>query len=217
MTEAKDIIKDAQTTLQDEDGIRWPAYELVGYLNAGQLQIVIQRPDQKCATTQQSLVAGFRQSIPTAAVALMDVLNNSTGRMRRITKVEQVQMDAVFPEWRSKQQSSEILHFMHDLREPRIFSVYPPAVVGTKVDIMYSTYPVNVPIPAGVLPASGVTGNIDIDDQWAQALLNYVLHRAYSKDAEFGGNTQLAASYLGLFNAAVGAQLQSTAIVAPKT
>jgi len=216
MVAAQDIIKKAHTALQDEDGTRWPAHELVAYLNMGQRQIIIDRPDQKCETTEFALAAGVKQIIPAAAMALMDVPNNSTGRMRRITKIDVVQLDAVLPEWRSKAQASEIVHFMHDLREPKVFRVYPPAIAGTKVDVTYSLYPVDVPIPSGQA-ASSVTGSIDLDDMWESALLNYVLHKAYSKDAEFGGNSQLAAGYLGLFNAAVGSQLQSTATVAPQT
>ena len=33
---ASRIIADCQRELQDEDGVRWPAAELVGYLNDGQ-------------------------------------------------------------------------------------------------------------------------------------------------------------------------------------
>jgi hypothetical protein len=106
---------------------------------------------------------------------------------------------------------------MHDLREPRVFQVYPPAATGASVDMTYALYPTDVPVPVDGWPASTVTGDIDLSDTWADALLNFVLFKAYSKDAEFGGNSQLASGYLALFNAAVGSQLQSTATVAPQT
>ena len=62
-----------------------------------------------------------------------------------------------------------------------------------------------------------MSGNIDLPDEWANPLLNYVLYRAYSKDAEFAGNAQLAASHLALFNNAAGIQLEASSTVAPQT
>jgi hypothetical protein len=213
---AQSIIRIAHETLHDVDGVRWPAFELVRYLNIGQREIVRLRPDQKCTTAPVPLVPGHRQQLPAVAMALMDIPNNATGRKRRITKVDVLQLDAVSPDWRSRPGATEIAHFMHDLREPRTFDVFPPAASGAQVDMSYSLYPVDVPVPVDGFAASSVSGNIDLPDHWESALLDYVLFRAYSKDVEFGGNAQMASSYLGMFNAAVGSQLQSTALVAPK-
>ena len=215
MSTARDIIMRAQTALQDPDGVRWPAVELVQHLNDAQREVIRVRPDQKCTTTAVALASGYRHTIPAEAAALMDVPNNSTGRRRRISKVDTIQLDSVAPDWRSRAGSTEIVHFMHDLREPRVFQVYPPAA-NAQVDLLYSLYPTDVPAPTGAAWTT-VTGDVDLSTSWRDALLNFVLFKAYSKDAEFGGNSQLAASYLALFNAAVGSQLQSTATVAPQT
>lgn len=216
-TTARSIIERAHVQLQDTDGVRWPAYELVAWLNDAQRAYLEKRPDQKCTTQAVSLSVGFRQSIPATALSLMDIPNNSTGSMRRITKVDMLVLDSVLPTWRSATAATQVTHFMHDLREPRTFQVYPPAAAGAQVDMTYSLYPVDVPVPDMGGPASTVTGNLDLPDHAAEAVLNFVLYKAYSKDAEFGGNSQLAASYLALFNAAVGSQLQTTATVAPQT
>lgn len=213
---ARSIVERAHVQLQDADGIRWPAYELVGWINDAQRAYLVQRPDQKCTTQAVSLTVGFRQAIPTEAMVLMDISNNSTGSMRRITKVDMLVLDSVLPTWRSTTASLQITHFMHDLREPRSFQVYPPAASGAQVDMTYGLYPTDLTIPSGT-SASAVTGNLDLPDHAAEAVLNFVLHKAYSKDAEFGGNSQLAASYLALFNATTGSQLQTTATVAPQT
>jgi len=215
MTTAQSIISRAHTTLQDPDGVRWSAVELVDHLNVGQREIVRLRPDQKATTTAVTLTSGFRHTLPDGASTLIDIPNNRTGRFRRITKVDMVQLDAVMPDWRSRAAAAEIIHFMHDLREPRVFYTYPPAA-NALVDMVHSVLPTDVPTPTGPM-ASHVSGMIDLSAQWADALLNFVLFKAHSKDAEFGGNSQMAASYLGLFNAAVGSQLQSTATVAPQT
>lgn len=215
-TTAQSIILRAQTALQDVEGVRWGAPELVNYLNDGQREIVRLRPDQKSSTVTMTLVQGYRQAIGATHMALIDIPANATGKLKRITKVDLTQLDAIDPAWRSKTPAVEVIHFCHDLREPRTFYVYPPAQSGLTVEAVVSVYPTDVAPPSGAAFAS-VSGDIDLPDQWADALLNYVLFRAYSKDAEFGGNAGMAASYLGLFNAAVGSQLQSTATVAPKT
>lgn len=52
---------------------------------------------------------------------------------------------------------------------------------------------------------------------WPNALRYYVLYRAWSKDAEYGGNAQLASANLALFKAELGEQLESAATVSPKS
>jgi hypothetical protein len=213
-TAAQSIILRAQTTLQDVSGVRWPADELVRYLNDGQREIVRLRPDQKAASVTMSLVEGYRQTISPDHAALIDVPANASGRFKRITKVDLALLDSVEPTWRSKPAASEIVHFCHDLREPRVFYVYPPAQSGLAVEAVVSVYPTDVAAPNGATFAS-VSGDIDLPDQWADALLNYVLFRAYSKDAEFGGNAALSAAYLQRAQAILGVELQSSAVVAP--
>lgn len=214
-TSAQSIILRAHDALQDAGGVRWPATELVRYLNDGQREIVRLRPDQKATTTTVTLASGYRHTLPDSVATLIDIPNNMTGRHRRITKVDLYQLDAVLPDWRSRTPNVEVIHFMHELREPRVFHTFPPTN-NAQIAMVHSVYPVDVPAPTG--PAfTHVTGDIDLSDSWAEALLNFVLFRAYSKDAEFGGNAQMAASYLAMFNAAVGSQLQSTATVAPQT
>jgi hypothetical protein len=215
MITAQSIILRAHIALQDEDGTRWPATELVRHLNDGQREIVRLRPDQKTVTETVTLASGYRHVLADTVAALIDMPNNMTGRHRRITKVDMLQLDAVLPDWRSRTPSAEVTHFMHDLREPRVFHTFPPTN-NAQVSMVHSVYPIDVPAPGGP-PASSVTGNIDLSDTWADALLNWVLFKSYSKDAEFGGNAQMAASYLAIFNAAIGSQLQSTATVAPQT
>jgi hypothetical protein len=215
-TTAQSIIQRAQDVLQDTAGTRWPATELVRHLNDGQRELVRLRPDTTANIYPVTLAGGFYQSLPDQYMVLMDVMCNTTGKKRRITKTDIVQLDAVSPDWRSRTQATEVVHFMHDMRDPRAFHVYPPVQSGTQVDLLACEYPTDIPNPSGAA-FSSVTGNIDLPDKWAEPLLNFVLFKAYSKDAEYGGNAQIAAGYLGLFNAAIGSQLQSSTAVAPQT
>ena len=216
-TPAQSIILDAQLELQDPSGIRWPATDLVQHLHEGQRAIAQKRPDTTATVVTFSPAApGARHTLPAAAASLIDIPRNAAGRKRAITKVDQVLLDATVRDWQGMTPSDEVLHFMHDLREPRVFLTYPPASTAAALGLVYSAYPAAT-ATAGGAAASTVTGNIDLPDEWATALRYYVLYRAWSKDAEYGGNPQLAAANLQLFRGELGEQLESAATVSPKS
>lgn len=215
-TTAQSIVRDAQTALQDPDGVRWPASELVVHLNRGQRDIQVARPDTTATLTTMALVAGFKQALPDAAAMLIDIPANASGE--RITKTDLLMLDAVEPSWRKRSPAAVVRHFMHDARTPRSFFVYPPARAGASVDIEFSAFPQDVAAPGGDgKTAATVAGVTSLGDQWGTALLAMVLHYAYAKDAEFGGNAGLAAAYLQRAQGVLGVELQSSATVAPQS
>ena len=59
--DAQLIIRQAQEALQDLPGVRYPASELVRFLNAAQVLIVISRPEQ---------AAGFAEAVLFIAILL---------------------------------------------------------------------------------------------------------------------------------------------------
>lgn len=204
---AQFIISSATTTLQDPDNIRWSVPELLVYLNEGIRELITKRPDANPVKATITPVAGARQQIPAAGVAFIDVLGNATGQQRAITKVDVNLVSAINRDWRSSRSYGAARHFMFDPREPRVFDLFPPSSGTGSIDILYSAFPVDMTSASEAVPVS---------DQWQNALLNFVLSRAYSKDAEFGGNATAAAAYMGVFNAAIGEQLQSSIAVTPK-
>lgn len=214
---AQYLVKQAQVVLQDVAGTRWPASDLVTYLNDAQRDLVVAMPDANAVTAAMTLAGGSEQTLPTAAVALIDIPRNSGGNKRAIRKVDVEHLDAVNRDWRSMTGVTEIAHFAFDERDPRTFEVYPPAAgSGASVEVIYGAYPTDVGAPSGDGKAyTTVSGNISVKDQWATALLNYMLGRAYSKDIEAGGNVQLAASYMQAFAGFIGAQQQAATEVAP--
>jgi len=216
-TTASSIIQKAHTLLSDVGGVRWPAQELVSYLNLGQIAIAEIRPDQKRNTQTLSLVSGHEQELPADVTALFDIPNNAEGKKSRITKVNLQLLDHMVPDWRSATKVLTVKHFMHNLIEPRKFDVYPPVQSGVKVTATVGIYPIPVAIPTGGASSSFVVGNIDLEDYWQSALLDYVLFRAYAKDAEFAGNAAMSKAYYDLFIGALGIQLKSTADAAPKS
>ena len=206
-TTVASILSRVRVTLQDVDADRWPDSELVGYLNEAQQALVVARPDVNAATESIAMVQGARQTIPSTSIALIDVPRNSTGRKRAIRRVDLQTLDAVSRDWQSSTEATEFVNFAHDLREPRVFYVYPPSkAAGASVDVTTSKYPTQVT----------AVGTIALEDQWATPLGDFVLSRAYSKDAEFGGNANAAAGFMSAFNSAIGVQLQAATAVSLK-
>lgn len=212
-TTARSIIERAQVALLDLAGVRWPVAELIGYLNDGQRALVVVRPDETAATLEFAPVEGAAQRLPADVMVLIDVTHNLIHRRGAITKVDRQLLDAVQRGWQGMRPTVDIQHFIHDLREPRVFLLYPPAHPDARLALTCSMYPSDAVAPSG--GNWPIPGLIAVSDQWANALLDYVLFRAHAKDSQDQAAGARAAAHLGLFNSATGAQLQSAATVAP--
>jgi len=209
-TVASKIIADCQRDLQDETGVRWPATELVGYLNDGQRLTVTVNRGASATEDVLTLVDGAAQQAPAGVAEVMDVLANADGRRKAIRQVSRALLDATEPGWMARSPASEVAHFMKDAHLPRAFEVYPPARAGTRVLCKLSMVPADVAAPSGVMAAT-VTGDISLRDEYAEPLRHYVLYRAWSKDAEYGGNAALAQAHYALFNSSIGADVAAAA------
>lgn len=214
---AQSIILRAVTTLQDTTSIRWPANELVRYLNDGQREIALLRPDAMVTNAALTLAAGAKQALPSGGSKLIDVIKNTGGNKRAVRMTTRTILDSQVPSWYNQTGVTEILHYIYDPRDPRVFYVYPPAATsGASVDLVYSAYPADITEPADGALYTAVTGSISVPDIYGNALIDYVLYRAYTKDAEFAGNAARAQAHYGAFSGSLNAELSATAGVAPK-
>lgn len=214
---AQSLIRRCVETLQDTTSVRWPVAELVRYLNDAQREVVLYRPDAMVTTATVALSAGARQALPANGSKLIEVIRNSGGNKRAVRLVNRHILDAQTPNWQNATGVTEILHYTYDPRENRVFYVYPPAASsGASVELIYSAYPTDLAEPADGALYTAVTGNISVPDIYGNALVDYVLYRAYSKDAEYAGNAQRAQAHYALFQSSVGTEASATAVVAPK-
>jgi hypothetical protein len=134
---AKDIIHRSVDTLQDTTSIRWPVNELIRYLNDGQREVVMYRPDAMVTNDVIVCAAGSRQTLREVAAGgkgvgakLIDVVRNVTsGLAVRLTNREI--LDSQMPGWHNFAGVTDIKHYMFDPRDPKMFYVYPPAATGT--------------------------------------------------------------------------------------
>jgi len=213
---AQALIRRVVETLQDTTSIRWPVAELVRYLNDGQREIIVHRPDAMVTNASVSLASGTKQSLPANGAKLIDVVRNSAGNKRAIRMCAREILDAQSPGWHNLSGVTEIVHFMFDPRDPKVFYVYPPAAVsGASVDLVYSALPTDIAEPAAGTDFAAVSGNISVPDIYSNALQDYVLYRAYTKDSQYAGNEARAQARYAAFANALGIEIKATVAVAP--
>lgn len=212
---ASSIVRRVVETLQDNTSIRWPVNQLVRYLNDGQREIYKYRPDSMAANVSQTLVAGTKQTLPTGAQRLIDITRNTAGPAVRICSREI--LDAQVPAWHQLTGVATIQHFMYDIRDPLKYYVYPPATTSASLELVVSSNPTDVTEPADGALYSDVAGNISVQDIYANDLQDYMLYRAYNKDAEYAGNAQRAAGHYAAFANSLGIELKASIQVAPAT
>ncbi len=200
------LITTALTLLLDPSGVRWTRTELLGYLNQGQREAVIHRPEVCTKNTSQLLAPSTtKQSLPDEAVSLVDVVRNmgvdGTVSGRAIRLVSRDLLDLQVPNWHSMANTTgDIRHYMFDPRDPKHYYIYPKApATAWYVELVYSANPVNTNDSGAV---------IGMDDIYANALVDYMLYRAYSKDSEYASPT-LAAAHYETFLRALGAKTAS--------
>jgi hypothetical protein len=205
------IIFDAQDALDDLSGVRWSAVALVQYLNDAQRACVDVRPDLASITVDHPLVPGARQAVPGNCSKLIEVSRNTNGRPVRLVKREL--LDHSQPGWMQKTGSKSVQNYCYDPKDSRTFHVYPPAVAGASVDMVMVPRPTDIAAPSG---SSWVTcsGNINVADEYAEALLHFVLFKAYARDSE-QGNAGISAAHYQLFKSALGDEASGRAAVSP--
>lgn len=200
-TALNDIVDNAEITLHDPDNDRWDATELAEWGSYAQNAIVLRKPDAYMKNESFVLVAGTRQAI--AGTVVINITRNmgtdgsTAGAV--ITRVNLVTMDAILPSWHTATASATIKHWIHDLRDPKNFWVYPPQPSSGfgYVDAIWSEAP----------PSIGVGANITLDDIYKTIILDYILFRAYAKDAALHPNgAARATAHAQMFLNALGSK-----------
>ena len=211
---AQSIIRRCVEISQDMTSVRWPISEVCRYYNDGQREIVLQRPDALSTNAAKALDAGSKQTLPTGGLKLIEVVRNTGGGAVRLTNREV--LDAQIPGWHTLTGVTAIKHFMYDPRDPRVIYVYPPAGAGASLDIVYAKAPTDISEAAdGGTYSNVATTALELPEIFAGPLIDYVLYRMYSKDAEYAGNAARAQAHYTAFANALGMEIKATVAVAP--
>lgn len=182
---ASTIITACAHTLQDSGHATWTRSELLGYLNDGQRDLCVVKPDALTVTRLHPLVAGTRQTIPNDGAAFVRAVRNmggdglTPGRAPR--RFDIAVMDMQHPNWHADTADATVMEYGFDERDPKTFYVSPPQP-GTgrgQLDIVFYGVP-----PGIAAEASAIV----LDDIYSTALQHYVCYRAYLKQGELQNN-----------------------------
>jgi hypothetical protein len=202
-TKAVDLINRVSITLQDPTFVRWTQSELLNYLNDAQRQVVLFRPDAKAVNAPFTCVNAAKQTLPADGLRLISVLRNTDGRA--ITKVDRSILDVQLPTWYETPVGGDgIKHYVYDALDPKNFYVFPKPAADDEIDIIYAMAPVDIVVSNYTTD----TQVIGIDDIYANALMDYMMYRAYQKDSEFA-NLNRAAVYYQAFTTSLGIKSQA--------
>lgn len=210
------VVRSAKLILQEvtEAGTRWKNEELIGWLNESYQAITQVKPDASSINEEVDLVTGTRQSIPDSGLRLLDVVRNTSEQSQGygILVATRRSIDQTRRAWHRDPVSYNIEQFMFDDLDPTHYYVYPPARSGAKVEIIYSA----VPDPHATNSLASVEGDtINLPDAYVPAMIDYILYRAYSKDAGHAANLNRASMHMQAFNNALGVKAQTDAANSP--
>jgi hypothetical protein len=201
------IANRVSTLIQDVTNVRWPTNELLNWINDGQREVVLLRPQASIKNSSVQLVSGTKQTLPSDGVLLIDIVRNmgtngtTAGNAIRVSSREV--LDAQVSTWHSGTASAVVQHFMYDPRDPKTYYIYPPQPGSNmnQVEMIYAAAPTDC-----LDYIANPNTTIQIDDIYGNSLLDYMLYRAYSKDAQFAQNSPLAEAHYQAFQAALTAK-----------
>ena len=183
------ILTRVAALIQDPTNVRWPKPELLAYLSDGQRELCLFKPDACAKTAVVNLVADTRQVLPSDGVVLIDVVRNMAGSKRAPRVVTREILDVQTPDWHTSAPDVDIKYYTFDPQNQRVFYVYPPNTGTGSLEVVYAVSP----------PELADGDALQVDSVWLPALVNYVMYRCYSKDAEYAANANLAVAYYQAF------------------
>ncbi|WP_163557582.1 DUF6682 family protein [Halomonas sp. NO4] len=204
------VIDNAKLVLQEvtSAGTRWTNEELIGWLNEAYQAIVQLKPDASSVNETITLDPGTKQSIPDDGLRLIDVVRNTATDSDKlgILVTSRRALDTTRRSWHADDESVNIEQFVFDDQDPTHFYVYPPAATGAEIEIIYSSVPSAHDASGGLSAIESDT--IKLNDSYVPAITDYILYRAYSKDADHAANLQRAQMHLEAYMNSLGQKVQ---------
>lgn len=201
---SNEIMQRVNKLLNDPGFTRWPKEELLNYLNDAQRAIVLRRPDSYTVDVDDfACVVGVKQSLPADALKLIDIPRNASGKAIRGPYNRQV-LDDNYDTWYAGKTATEVELYIYDERNPKTFYVYPGVTPGIELTLVYSKAP-----PAIDSAANDSSEVIALDDVYVNAIIEWILYRAYMKDAEYAANPNKSQMHMNAFRSQLGEKSQA--------
>ena len=197
-----EILGKVSTVLNDSDFVRWTETELIGWINDAAVEVVIRRPHANTVIKALTLVDGPLQTIPSDGIQFIEVGSTAEGYV--VGRIDRKLLDYQMPGWRIAK-PGRTKHYMFENKSPLLFAVYPPAIAGAVLGIVYSARPEIVSRPED---------SVALGYEYLSPIVSFVLYRALSKDSEFASG-QLAVAHYQAFSEAMGVRNETAAAVSP--
>jgi len=172
------------------------AEQWLNWLNEAEKEIVKKDPTANADTEAALLVAGSLQTLAADTVSLMDVSCNlgATGTTvgQAVRFVSAKELDAFSPSWRAATAAATVEEYMYDPNKPFEYEVNPPSTGAVYVRLTRAKTPVDL---------TSTNDSINLADQYAPAIINWMLHRVFSIDSMASGAMAKSDSYLTKFEA----------------
>lgn len=201
-----DVVSSARYTLLDPaPAVTWLDAEMIEYVNEALEATSAVKTDLYIVRENLEMVAGSLQELPANGIALVDILENTYGG-GPVSVVDKDLLDACNRFLTAADQEREVEHFTADPRDPRRFLVSPPNDGTGEVRAVYAI----------VHPAvTALADEVNIDSIYKPVLIDYVLHRAYSKNCQRQDLTK-SSFHMQRWGQALGLNTRSQAAIAPK-
>ncbi len=214
-----DLLAKVAVLLSDDGFVRWTAPQLQGWLNDAYRETVNLRPDSNMLVGEFACVAGPRQAITTSfdtASRLVECVRNTAAASNksRVKLASRSSVDSMRPNWYAETETVNIELYVFDPRTPTEFLVYPPAAATARLEVLYASVPAPHTLTDGQLTSSATAEVIRIGDTFANALLDYVMYRAYATDTEASSMAK-ASAYYQAFAGGLGTKVQIDAASQP--
>lgn len=208
-----ELLSQVSTLLVDTSNTRWANAELLDYYNDGGKIIVSFKPQANATTSAVLMGADTKQSLPTGGTSLICATRNmgtdGSTPGAGVTIVDKYILNRVYPNWNTDTASATVVHYMYDKREPEIFYIYPKGSGTGYLEITYGKAPTEVAI------GDIATTDIEITDDYINVLLDYIMYRALSKDADTPNSQAKAKGYEDSYRTALDLEIRGDAMSDP--
>ncbi|WP_067586410.1 DUF6682 family protein [Endozoicomonas ascidiicola] len=200
------IVTNARRLLRDNDPDGDFAHSdevLLGWLTEGYTDMVILKPSVNTVIETFQLQPGVEQTLPDGGVIPIRGISNmgADGAIRGnvFTLADSKALYRGFPDWMLHTADGSVQHVLPS-PTPTSFQVYPPQPDPAHfVALEYSAIPAE--------PAD-INALISVDDEYAPALTNYIVHRALSEDSDHPANREKATMFHEKYLQLLGAKAQ---------
>lgn len=215
----KDIINRAKTLFHDPKYVRAEREQYLEYLDDAITSLILLRPDAHVVSEYMPLVAGSKQALPAQAYHLVDIFAQEDGTP--ILQVERENLD-YYSNWRAPVSNfTGVQEYAYDLREPRMFWVYPsiPADSNVSVEVAYTSACDKYAdfLTSGTHTFTEVMDmDIPIPDIYKGPLVYYMLYLLFSLNSSSTRDMQNSQYFYNLCMTELKSQFNSTEFAAPK-